>query len=116
MKFRLLCKILAFSIIIDRCSTFIIPFLPDLLNNVNVDHHTSLELVKVSSAILPNFDSVGHTVLNLNEKMINTVINSHLNYDIKKDIILKIIKMTQQGDEYGGIILEHYYNFVDKIM
>ena len=116
MKFKFLLKIFAVTIIIDKTVAFITPILPDLLNNVNVDHHTSLELVKASSAILPDFDYVGHVVLNLNEKMINTVINSHLNYDLKKDIILKIIKMTQQGDEYGGIILEHYYNFVDKIM
>lgn len=116
MKIRLFLKLLALSILINTSYTFMTPILPDLLNNVNVDHHTSLELVKASSAILPDFDYVGHVVLNLNEKMINTVINSHLNYDLKKDIILKIIKMTQQGDEYGGVILEHYYNFVDKIM
>ena len=35
---------------------------------------------------------------------------------IKKDIILLTIKMTQEGDNVGGQILELYYNLVDKLL
>lgn len=101
--------LLSLSIIMffNICNSFLIPPL---------DTQKSLELVKISSQILPNFDTVGHYVLNLNEHLITQVINSHLNYDLKKTLILKIIELTRQGDEMGGIILQNYYNFVNNIL
>ena len=96
-----------FSFLFNIHNSHFIPHFSETLN---------LKIVKFSSQILPNFDTVGHTVLNLNEKLITQVIFSNLNYDIKKSLILKIIELTQQGDEFGGIILENYYNFVDKIL
>ena len=104
-RFNFLIFLLSFSKIIN--SNFIIPLL---------EPNAALKVVKTSSQILPNFDTVGHYVLTLNEKLITNVINSNLNYDIKKFLILKIIEVTQQGDELGGLILQNYYEFVDKIL
>lgn len=104
-KFNFLIFLLSFFIGIN--SNFILSPL---------DPNDALKIVKVSSQILPNFDTVGHHVLNLNEHLITHVINSNLNYDIKKSLILKIIELTQQGDEMGGLILKNYYEFVDKVL
>ena len=98
---------LILSLLFKTCNSYLLPLF---------DHNRALEIVQYSSQILPNFDTVGHYVLNLNEQLITQVINSNLNYDLKKNLILKIIEFTQQGDEIGGILLKNYYNFVNHIL
>jgi hypothetical protein len=56
-------------------------------------------------------------VLNTNSRLISCVLeNEVLPHQLKKDIILLTIKMTQEGDNMGGQILELYYHIVDKIL
>tara|TARA_B100000886_G_scaffold301906_1_gene231672 strand:+ start:126 stop:443 length:318 start_codon:yes stop_codon:yes gene_type:complete len=98
---------LLLSLLFKSCDSYLIP---------PINPTDALKIVEFSSQILPNFDTVGHYVLNLNEQLITNVIHSNLNYDIKKSLILKIIELTQQGDEIGGIILKNYYNFVNNIL
>lgn len=95
------------SLLFKTCDSYLIP---------SIDPTHALKIVQFSSQILPNFDTIGHYVLNLNEQLITNVIHSNLNYDIKKSLILKIIELTQQGDEMGGIILKNYYDFVNNIL
>ena len=74
-------------------------------------------IVQSLSNTLPQFDSISHIVLNTNSKLISYVLNNEfIPPQIKKDIILLTIKMTQEGDNMGGQILELYYNIVNHIL
>ena len=96
-----------------------------LLLNYNIDNLLSPEIkekaskfvVKSLSDTLPQFDSISHIVLNTNSQLITYVLqNDLIDPQLKKYIILFTIKMTQEGDNMGGQILELYYNIVDKIL
>jgi hypothetical protein len=74
-------------------------------------------MVKTSSNVLPNVDSIGHHVLHFNNVFIHKIIESKtLDFCEKKKLILWIINMTRKGDDTGSFVLQTYYNFVDKIM
>lgn len=77
---------------------------------------TAISLVKASTAILPQFDSIGHHVLSTNEYLINRVLETNLDPAFKKQLILKVIELSRQGDEMGGKILQDYYNFIDYLL
>lgn len=78
---------------------------------------TTKLMIKSMSDTLPQFDSISHIVLNTNSRLITYVLEDELiPPQIKKNIILLTIKMTQEGDNMGGQILELYYNIVDKIL
>lgn len=91
---------------VDKTNTFHLP----------ITHDCAISLVKASTSILPQFDSIGHFVLHANEVLINKVLSSQIDPTIKKKLILQIIDMARQGDEMGGKILQDYYNFVDYLL
>jgi hypothetical protein len=76
----------------------------------------AINLVKSSTAILPQFDSIGHHVLHANQVLINKLLESNIDPAFKKTMILKVIDLTRQGDEMGGKILEDYYNFINYLL
>ena len=76
----------------------------------------AISLVKSSTAILPQFDTIGHHVLHANQVLINKLLESNIDPAFKKTMILKVIDLTRQGDEMGGKILEDYYNFVNYLL
>lgn len=74
-------------------------------------------IVQSLSNTLPQYDSISHIVLNTNSRLISYVLNDEfIPPQIKKDIILLTIKITQEGDNMGGQILELYYNIVNHIL
>ena len=81
-----------------------------------VNPETAVSLVKASTAILPQFDSIGHNVLSTNEYLINRILETNLDPAFKKQLILKVIELSRQGDEMGGKILQDYYNFIDYLL
>lgn len=67
------------------------------------------------SALLPNFDQVGHKVLHANDEFVLKVLSTHhIPETMKKDLILLSIKMAQCGDDFGSYLLQMYYDIVDK--
>lgn len=95
----------------DPCQLF------DKLLTPEAKDGTSKFIVKSLSNTLPQFDSISHIVLNTNSKIIaHALENDFLPDQLKKDIILLTIKMTQEGDNMGGQILELYYNIVNHIL
>ena len=86
----------------------------DFINNLPQEFRDNL--VKSSSSIIPKFDSIGSIVLHLNEKFINIVVDSNLDMNIKKTLILNIIQTAQNGDETGGKILQFYYDFINCLL
>ena len=58
-------------------------------------------IVQSLSNTLPQFDSISHIVLNTNSRLISYVLNDEfIPPQIKKDIILLTIKITQEGDKW----------------
>ena len=89
----------------------------DKLLTPEVKESSSKIIVKSLSNTLPQFDSISHIVLNTNSKIIaHALENDFIPDQLKKDIILLTIKMTQEGDNMGGQILELYYNIVNHIL
>ena len=86
----------------------------NLLPKLNPEN--AISLVKVSTAILPQFDSIGHHVLHANQVLINKLLESNIDPLFKKKMILQVIDFTKQGDEMGGKILQDYYNFIDYLL
>lgn len=75
------------------------------------------KIVELSSALLPNIDTIGHNLLLKNEIYIKFILhNENIPENIKKNSILDIIKFTQHADEFGGFILSHYHDLIDYIL
>ena len=87
-----------------------------IINLPKIHPEYAVSLVKVSTAILPQFDSIGHQVLHANQVLINKLLESNIDYSLKKKLILQVIDLTRQGDEMGGKILQDYYNFIDYLL
>lgn len=88
----------------------------EFLNLSKIHPECAISLVKASTAILPQFDSIGHHVLHANQVLIDKLIESNIDPILKKKIILQVIDLTRQGDEMGGKILLDYYNFIDFLL
>ena len=112
-----------------KCLTFILVFLhckpvnsycvADLINILHLPKlppETAVSIVKSSTALLPQVDSIGHNVLHANEVLINKLLELNLDPSIKKKLILQVIDMTRQGDEMGGKILQDYYDLIDYLL
>ena len=103
-------KILKLCILIfgvqNSNAAFHLPIPPDV----------GVSIVKASTAILPQVDSVGHFVLKTNEMLINKIIDSNLEQNLKKEYILKVIEFTRNGDNMGNQILLNYYNLINSIL
>ena len=75
------------------------------------------KIVKSISSLLPRVDSIGHKVLHANNEFINSILSMDtISDDLKKDIILFSIKLAQQGDDMGSVLLQWYYDLVDKCL
>ena len=88
----------------------------EFLSLPKIHPECAVSLVKASTAILPQFDSIGHHVLHANQVLINKLLESNFDPVLKKKLILQVIDLTRQGDEMGGKILQDYYNFIDYLL
>ena len=76
----------------------------------------NISIVKGIANFLPNIDLVGHQVLLSNKELIPLILEKeNIPDDLKKEAILAIIKFSQYGDTFGGLLLDKYYHIVDKI-
>lgn len=88
----------------------------EIISLSKIHSECAVSLVKASTAILPQFDSIGHHVLHTNQLLINKLLESSIDPLLKKNLILKVIEFTKQGDDMGGKILQDYYNFIDYLL
>lgn len=94
-------------------------FLLMSVSNAFIPNHNelSLKIVKSTSGMLANADSVGHRVLNNNKHIIDFLLDhKEISMEIKKPLILYLIETAQMGDSMGSQILETYYNLVDNLL
>ena len=88
----------------------------DFINLSKIHTECAVTLVKASTSILPQVDSIGHNVLHTNQVLINKILESNIDPILKKKFILQVITITRQGDQIGGKILQDYYNFIDFLL
>lgn len=129
MYLKLMKIIYFFSIFLTFVSSFNFKILSSInsLTNVNNNYLTditkstenidNISIVRSIANILPNVDKVGHQVLLSNQEIIPSILeNDSIPDDIKKEIILNIIKASQYGDIFGTFLLEKYHNIADILL
>lgn len=80
-------------------------------------HNAAVSSVKITSGLLPAADSIGHNVLHANEQLISKLLDiDTIPQNIKKELILTVIRAARKGDETGGMILENYEKLVDFLL
>lgn len=84
--------------------------------NILVQNKIIIPLIDKITKIIPNIDTIGHNVILIDKNLIiNLINNDYIDNHVKKDIILTIIKLTQDGDQIGTFVLQNYYNLVNHI-
>ena len=89
--------------------------LEQFLNPLKLEHGE--KLVKSVTEFLPTADGIAPHVLHANEVMINVLLNTDsLPIDIKKQLILNVIKISLFGDSVGSQMLHMYYDLVNCLL
>ena len=74
-------------------------------------------IVKSTSGLLPQADSIAHHVLNTNKMVIDNLLdNNYIPSEYKKPVILFFIELAQAGDSTGSYILSLYHEIVDRVL
>lgn len=78
---------------------------------------TKIKIIELSAHILPKIDTIGHNLLLKNDILIKNVMEvEKIPIDTRKQIVLSIIRFTEYGDNFGGLILSNYHDIVDKLL
>ena len=73
--------------------------------------------MKSVTEFLPTADGIAPHVLHANEFMINLLLNTDsIPIDIKKQLILNVIKISLFGDAMGSSMLHMYYDLVNCLL
>ena len=74
-------------------------------------------IVKSTSGLLPQADSIAHHVLSTNKMVIDNLLdNDCIPSEYKKPIILFFIELAQAGDSTGSHILSIYHEIVNHVL
>ena len=89
--------------------------LQQFLDPIKIEHGE--KIVKSITEFLPTADGIAPHVLHANEFMINILINNDsIPIDIKKQLILNVIKISLFGDSIGSSMLHMYYDLVNCLL
>lgn len=76
-----------------------------------------LNSIEIFSNVLPKVDIFGHKILEQNKLIIEKIIeNDGISLEIKKQIILDIVRLTKLGDDFGSIVLQNYEHYINHII
>lgn len=99
-----------FLLLINLNDSFIINYLPTYIN-------LKLKIIEKSADVLPKIDVFGHKILEENKLLINQIIHMDtLSIELKKELILTIVKFTKVGDSFGNIVLKNYEHLVNHLL
>jgi len=88
---------------------------PFILNEIHNDINKFL--IKEVTGMLPAADIVSKKVLEWNDLYITKIIDSRIiPEDLKKTLILDLIKIVQWGDSTGSDLINLYYDFVNCLL
>lgn len=86
---------------------------------LNIFSLTNLKLnsIEILSNVLPKVDIFGHKILEQNKLIIEKIIeNDGISLEIKKQMIMEIVRLTKLGDDFGSIVLENYEHYINHII
>ena len=86
---------------------------------LNIFSLTNLKLnsIEILSNVLPKVDIFGHKILEQNKLIIEKIIeNDGISLEIKKQIILDIVRLTKMGHDFGSIVLQNYEHYINHII
>lgn len=84
---------------------------------IHLPSKTSQDIISKIAQSIPNIDTIGHQVILLDRSLINYLIDNHsIPPDIKKDIILTLIKISQEGDQIGTFVFNGFYKISDFLL
>lgn len=97
-----------------------------LINNINclicpsnfLHNHPNLAIntIEFLTNKLPMLDTFGHKNLEFNQKVIPIILkNNDLPTKVKVKIVTDLIKFSQNGDNFGGFIIENYLKIITYI-
>lgn len=85
--------------------------------NLNGMEHLKIKLIEVSSGLLPQIDTIGHNLLLKDQIVIKAVLEADkIPLELRKSIVLDIVRITQYGDIFGGMVLSHYHDLVNSLL
>lgn len=74
-------------------------------------------LINAITSLLPCIDNIAYYVLHINQELIHFVTKAEwLPTEIKEQMILFFIKMVQNGDNTGTVILQMYYEIIKHLL
>ena len=89
--------------------------LQKFLDSIKIEYGE--KIVKLITEFLPTADGIAPHVLHANEAMINLLLNSDsIPIDLKKQLILNVIKISMFGDSIGSSMLQIYYELVNCLL
>ena len=95
---------------------FFIKFTYSYLNIFSLTNF-KLNSIEIFSNVLPKVDIFGHKILEQNKLIIEKIIeNDGISLEIKKQIILDIVRLTKLGDDFGSIVLQNYEHYINHII
>ena len=86
---------------------------------LNIFSLTNLKLnsIEILSNVLPKVDIFGHKILEQNKLIIEKIIeNDGISLEIKKQMIMEIVRLTKLGDNFGSIVLQNYEHYINHII
>ncbi len=86
---------------------------------LNIFSLTNLKLnsIEILSNVLPKVDIFGHKILEQNKLIIEKIIeNDGISLEIKKQMIMEIVRLTKLGDDFGSIVLQNYEHYINHII
>lgn len=83
---------------------------------MNKIHDINMDLFKKVTEKLPEFHRAGDNILDMNQKLIHSVLESNIDPNIKKNIITTILDLTLVCDHAASHFLNIYQDFVHHIM
>jgi len=79
-------------------------------------HDINMNIFKKVTILLPDFHKSGDKVLEMNQNIIHTILESNIDCELKKKIIASVLDLTLVFDHAASHFLHIYQDFVHHIM
>ena len=76
-----------------------------------------LNIINSCSFLLPKIDVFGHKILEQNRILIEKITHmDNISIELKKELLLSVIKFTEYGDSFGNFVLKNYENLINNLL
>ena len=76
-----------------------------------------LNIINSGSFLLPKIDVFGHKILEQNRILIEKITHmDNISIELKKELLLSVIKFTEYGDSFGNFVLKNYEHLINDCL